>query len=209
MTPLDKSIPIGLSLSHQYGERKEQSYRETLVKGVMLSPELTKQFTCRLYAAAISLLLGRIGRWCGKEIARSTLSLARSAQAERDNESCFFLRNHTPSMCGHAFGRFCDIVANAPSGGARHNIPIASRTVPLSILIRRLNRVNLKRLILYRCDVKMTLAESAQRQYRREGLKIARSTFARTLDPDPRSALNSNSATDHGYGLGRTRQNQM
>ncbi|GBP79897.1 hypothetical protein EVAR_63334_1 [Eumeta japonica] len=32
----------------------------------------------------------RIGRWSGREIARSVLSLARSAQAERDNESCFF-----------------------------------------------------------------------------------------------------------------------
>ncbi|GBP59203.1 Atrial natriuretic peptide-converting enzyme [Eumeta japonica] len=48
------------------------------------------QFTCRLCAAAVSLLLGRIGRWSGREIARSMLSLARSAQSERDNESCFF-----------------------------------------------------------------------------------------------------------------------
>ncbi|GBP61127.1 hypothetical protein EVAR_46778_1 [Eumeta japonica] len=46
----------------------------------------------RLCAAAVSLLLGRIGRWSGREIARSALSLARSAQAERDNESCFFMR---------------------------------------------------------------------------------------------------------------------
>ncbi|GBP78434.1 hypothetical protein EVAR_63385_1 [Eumeta japonica] len=37
------------------------------------------------------LPLGRIGRWSGREIARSALSLARSAQAERDNESCFFV----------------------------------------------------------------------------------------------------------------------
>ncbi|GBP62003.1 hypothetical protein EVAR_46032_1 [Eumeta japonica] len=43
----------------------------------------------RLCAAAVSLLLGRIGRWSGREIARCALSLARSAQAERDNESCF------------------------------------------------------------------------------------------------------------------------
>ncbi|GBP19388.1 hypothetical protein EVAR_12430_1 [Eumeta japonica] len=50
-----------------------------------------RQFTCRLCEAADSLLLGRIGRWSGKEIARSALSLARSAQAERDNESCFFV----------------------------------------------------------------------------------------------------------------------
>ncbi|GBP13446.1 hypothetical protein EVAR_4201_1 [Eumeta japonica] len=38
----------------------------------------------RLCAAAVSLLLGRIGRRSGREIARSALSLARSAQAERD-----------------------------------------------------------------------------------------------------------------------------
>ncbi|GBP81841.1 hypothetical protein EVAR_59736_1 [Eumeta japonica] len=43
-------------------------------------------------AAAVSLRLGRIGRWSGREIARSTLSLARSAQAQRDNESYFFVR---------------------------------------------------------------------------------------------------------------------
>ncbi|GBP44316.1 hypothetical protein EVAR_27273_1 [Eumeta japonica] len=47
----------------------------------------------RLFAAAISLLLERIGRWNGREIARSALSLARSAQAERDNESYFFVRS--------------------------------------------------------------------------------------------------------------------
>ncbi|GBP45184.1 hypothetical protein EVAR_25889_1 [Eumeta japonica] len=46
----------------------------------------------RLCAPAVSLLLGRIDRWSGREIARSVLSLARSAQAERDNESCFFVR---------------------------------------------------------------------------------------------------------------------
>ncbi|GBP35218.1 hypothetical protein EVAR_18343_1 [Eumeta japonica] len=54
--------------------------------------ELIQQFTCRLCAAAVSLLFGRIGRWNGREIARSALSLARSAQAERDNESCFFIK---------------------------------------------------------------------------------------------------------------------
>ncbi|GBP64617.1 hypothetical protein EVAR_46546_1 [Eumeta japonica] len=41
-------------------------------------------------AAALSLLLGRVGRRSEREVARSALSLARSAQAERDNESCFF-----------------------------------------------------------------------------------------------------------------------
>ncbi|GBP45015.1 hypothetical protein EVAR_33444_1 [Eumeta japonica] len=45
----------------------------------------------RLCAAAVSLLLGHIGRWSGREIARSALSLARSAQAERDNKSCIFV----------------------------------------------------------------------------------------------------------------------
>ncbi|GBP41322.1 hypothetical protein EVAR_25160_1 [Eumeta japonica] len=43
----------------------------------------------KLCAAAVSLLLEHIGRWSGGEIARSALSLARSAQAERDNESYF------------------------------------------------------------------------------------------------------------------------
>ncbi|GBP21414.1 hypothetical protein EVAR_12015_1 [Eumeta japonica] len=62
---------------------------------------VTKQFTCRLCAAAFSLLFGRIGRWSGREIdpsqaerlgrsslsiACSTLSFVRSAQAECDNE---------------------------------------------------------------------------------------------------------------------------
>ncbi|GBP32443.1 Protein O-GlcNAcase [Eumeta japonica] len=64
---------------------------------------LTKQFTCRLCATAVSLLLGRIGRWSGRDIdasqverlgrscfARSALSLARSVETKRDNESCFF-----------------------------------------------------------------------------------------------------------------------
>ncbi|GBP52482.1 Xylulose kinase [Eumeta japonica] len=46
----------------------------------------------RLCAAAVSLLFGRIGRWSEREIARSALSLVRSAQAERNNESCFFVR---------------------------------------------------------------------------------------------------------------------
>ncbi|GBP38379.1 hypothetical protein EVAR_36332_1 [Eumeta japonica] len=45
-----------------------------------------------LCAAAVSFLLGRVGRWSGREIARSALSLARSVQAERDKESYFFVR---------------------------------------------------------------------------------------------------------------------
>ncbi|GBP56788.1 hypothetical protein EVAR_91440_1 [Eumeta japonica] len=48
-----------------------------------------------LCTAAVSLLLGRICRWSGREIARSAISLARSAQAERDNESCFIMRAHS------------------------------------------------------------------------------------------------------------------
>ncbi|GBP08052.1 hypothetical protein EVAR_2866_1 [Eumeta japonica] len=40
-------------------------------------------FVVRLCAAAVSLLLGRIGRWSGREIARSALSLAPSAQTLR------------------------------------------------------------------------------------------------------------------------------
>ncbi|GBP85176.1 Protein disconnected [Eumeta japonica] len=46
----------------------------------------------RLCAAVVSLLLRGIGRWSGREIARSALSLEHSAQTERDNESCFYLR---------------------------------------------------------------------------------------------------------------------
>ncbi|GBP11475.1 hypothetical protein EVAR_92967_1 [Eumeta japonica] len=34
----------------------------------------------------------RISRWSGREIARSAVSLVRSAQPERDNESYFFAR---------------------------------------------------------------------------------------------------------------------
>ncbi|GBP44761.1 Unconventional myosin-Va [Eumeta japonica] len=45
----------------------------------------------RLCAVCVSLILGRIGRWSGREIARSVLSFARSVHTERDNESCFFV----------------------------------------------------------------------------------------------------------------------
>ncbi|GBP82594.1 hypothetical protein EVAR_69816_1 [Eumeta japonica] len=41
----------------------------------------------------LSLFYSDIGRWGGREIARSALSLIRSAQAERDNESCIFNKN--------------------------------------------------------------------------------------------------------------------
>ncbi|GBP49344.1 hypothetical protein EVAR_27046_1 [Eumeta japonica] len=37
-----------------------------------------------------SLVLGRISGRSRREVVSSALSLARSAQAERDNESCFF-----------------------------------------------------------------------------------------------------------------------
>ncbi|GBP80920.1 hypothetical protein EVAR_49001_1 [Eumeta japonica] len=47
----------------------------------------------------LSLLLGRIGRWSGGEIARSAFSLARSAQAERDNELWFFSGSLTQKRC--------------------------------------------------------------------------------------------------------------
>ncbi|GBP51680.1 hypothetical protein EVAR_48303_1 [Eumeta japonica] len=62
---------------------------------------LTKQFTCRLCAAAVSLLLGRIGRWSGREITRSVFSLARSAQVERDDESDVH-KNAWELVCGAA-----------------------------------------------------------------------------------------------------------
>ncbi|GBP15942.1 hypothetical protein EVAR_12526_1 [Eumeta japonica] len=73
----------------------------------LFQQQLIQQFTCRSCAAAVSLLLGRIGRWSGREtdasqaerlspsclsIACSALSIAYSAQAERDNGSCFFVR---------------------------------------------------------------------------------------------------------------------
>ncbi|GBP52330.1 hypothetical protein EVAR_38476_1 [Eumeta japonica] len=60
--------------------------------GKSRTDEEAVDFTCRLCAAAVSFLLGRIGQWSRREIACSALSLARSAQAERDNESCFFMR---------------------------------------------------------------------------------------------------------------------
>ncbi|GBP00306.1 hypothetical protein EVAR_899_1 [Eumeta japonica] len=42
--------------------------------------------------APLSLFYSDIGRRSRREIARSALSLAHSAQSERDNESCFFVR---------------------------------------------------------------------------------------------------------------------
>ncbi|GBP41358.1 hypothetical protein EVAR_84701_1 [Eumeta japonica] len=79
-----------------------------------------------LCAAAVSLLLGRIGRWSGRDIdalqgerlgrsclsvARFPLSLARSAQAECDNESCFF-------ACSCTWNRSASSSAAAAGAGA-------------------------------------------------------------------------------------------
>ncbi|GBP41554.1 hypothetical protein EVAR_20362_1 [Eumeta japonica] len=66
---------------------------------------------CGLCAAAVSLVLGRIGRWSGREIARSTLSLARSAQAERDNESCFF---RVAVLCKSPRRHFSNVTSSTP-----------------------------------------------------------------------------------------------
>ncbi|GBP47486.1 hypothetical protein EVAR_86405_1 [Eumeta japonica] len=57
---------------------------------------LTKQLTCRLCAAAVFLLLGRIGGWSRREIARFALSLARSAKAQRYNERLARRRSGRP-----------------------------------------------------------------------------------------------------------------
>ncbi|GBP53978.1 Histone-lysine N-methyltransferase SETMAR [Eumeta japonica] len=46
----------------------------------------------RLCAAAVSLLLRRMDRWNGRENSCSVLSLGRSAQAECNNKSRFFVR---------------------------------------------------------------------------------------------------------------------
>ena len=67
---------------------------------------LTFHFTLTVNKT-VHVFIGHVGRWSGREInvsqaerlgrsclsiSCSTLSLARSAQAERDNESCFFVR---------------------------------------------------------------------------------------------------------------------
>ncbi|GBP83649.1 hypothetical protein EVAR_57808_1 [Eumeta japonica] len=89
-----------VTLMARYSESKSQ--RNLFTRYAMLKAmiKLTKQFTCKLYETAVSLLLGCIGRWSGREIARSALSLARSAQAERDNESMVFhLRTDDNKSC--------------------------------------------------------------------------------------------------------------
>ncbi|GBP95628.1 hypothetical protein EVAR_67598_1 [Eumeta japonica] len=57
----------------------------------LLSSDLHLHFGQKVVCGlCLSCCLGRIGRWSGREIACSALSLAYPAQAERDNESCFF-----------------------------------------------------------------------------------------------------------------------
>ncbi|GBP67423.1 Vacuolar protein sorting-associated protein 35 [Eumeta japonica] len=81
--------------------------------------QLTKQFTCRLCATAVFLLLGRIGRWSGREIARSALSLARSAQAERDNESCFFWPLNDGARAQECLRKGARVAQQCMDGGVR------------------------------------------------------------------------------------------
>ncbi|GBP85569.1 hypothetical protein EVAR_64560_1 [Eumeta japonica] len=91
-----------------------------------------------LCEAAVSLLLGRIGRWSGREIDRSAVSLARSAQAERDNESCFFI--HAAGV--HGFIRVSDnntLIRHGQSADRRPVPPAPSRpstSAPLSAVCR-------------------------------------------------------------------------
>ncbi|GBP78457.1 hypothetical protein EVAR_52262_1 [Eumeta japonica] len=59
------------------------SVRMRLVVAVAFT---SAQYLYRLCAAAVSFLLGRIGRWSGREVVRSAFSFVRSAQAERDKE---------------------------------------------------------------------------------------------------------------------------
>ncbi|GBP00397.1 hypothetical protein EVAR_956_1 [Eumeta japonica] len=77
------------SLKNPTRGQSGDGFPNTAVANIGLTP---REMHVRLCAAAVSLLLGRIGQWSGREIARSALSLAHPAQAERDNESCFFVR---------------------------------------------------------------------------------------------------------------------
>ncbi|GBP10104.1 hypothetical protein EVAR_77527_1 [Eumeta japonica] len=79
----------GGSATSVFGERDVGHKRLNQRGEKMDSPRTSGNASVELCAVAVSLLLGRIGRRSGREIARSALSLARSAQAERDNESCF------------------------------------------------------------------------------------------------------------------------
>ncbi|GBP63376.1 3-ketoacyl-CoA thiolase, mitochondrial [Eumeta japonica] len=67
-----------------------------VLKAANVAPEIVDTVNVGIVNAVVcglclSLLLGHISRWSRREIARSALSLARSAQAERDNESCYFM----------------------------------------------------------------------------------------------------------------------
>ncbi|GBP48316.1 hypothetical protein EVAR_34809_1 [Eumeta japonica] len=61
----------------------------------------------------LTLFYSDIGRWSGREIARSALSLARSVQAERDNESWFFLRPRVHRM--HLFSFMSIDLGDSPN----------------------------------------------------------------------------------------------
>ncbi|GBP30066.1 hypothetical protein EVAR_14583_1 [Eumeta japonica] len=115
----------GLLIDHRQQQRSrevrvQRRFGIAIAGGIDIKIEsLTKLLTCRLCAAAVSLLLGRIGRnghGSGREIASSELSLARSAQAERDNESCFFAG--LKSEKGTTSGSWLTARKTPPGGGA-------------------------------------------------------------------------------------------
>ncbi|GBP39133.1 hypothetical protein EVAR_27093_1 [Eumeta japonica] len=87
----DSLLPISAA---KYDDCMDLHYNEFSAKTIQYRGVhvLLANGTLKLCAAAVSLLCGRIGRSSGREIACSALSLARSAQAERDNESRFFVR---------------------------------------------------------------------------------------------------------------------
>ncbi|GBP40512.1 hypothetical protein EVAR_30571_1 [Eumeta japonica] len=76
-------------LRYKNNENLYTVYGQTIDPLFLATNERCNNRSC---AAAASLLLGRIDRRSGREIARSALSLAHSAPAERDNESRFFVR---------------------------------------------------------------------------------------------------------------------
>ncbi|GBP70844.1 hypothetical protein EVAR_53508_1 [Eumeta japonica] len=78
---------ILLKLHHCWG-RKRMKASEQINNGAS-TPAAGATEAMRVVCGRCLSLLGRIGRWSGREIARSALALARSAQAERDNESRF------------------------------------------------------------------------------------------------------------------------
>ncbi|GBP66613.1 hypothetical protein EVAR_50438_1 [Eumeta japonica] len=87
----------------------------------------------QLCAAAVSLVLGCIGRWCGREIGRSALSLARSAQAERDNESCFIAARRPAAPRPASFYVSLKVIKASIavlSSGSHRLLDIARTTLP-------------------------------------------------------------------------------